>query len=333
MFFTFIYVYSHAKQKKIQPRGIMLLTAVQESEIAELQEQQASTKRPTVSALEERLFTPIKVLDHGFVRVVDYMGDDAAIVQAARVSYGKGTKKANQDAGLIRYLLRHKHTTPFEMCEIKFHLKMPIFIARQWIRHRTANVNEYSARYSILENEFYIPSPEALAAQSTKNHQGRGEERLSPAEAQWVIDTLKNDALQCYAHYEALMNSTADGTPLDPSRKGIARELARMNLPINIYTQWYWKIDLHNLLHFLHLRADAHAQYEIRVYAEAMLDLVKQWVPITYEAFMDYQAKGYHLSRQGLDTIQRLLKGESVSPEDSGMNKREWDEFAATFKL
>lgn len=311
----------------------MLLTADQESQIAELKEQNTHTKRPTVPALEDKLFDPIKVLNHGFVRVIDYMGNDEAIVQAARVSYGKGTKKANQDAGLIRYLLRHKHTTPFEMCEIKFHLKMPIFVARQWIRHRTANVNEYSARYSVLEDQFYIPSPENLAAQSTKNHQGRGEESLSPTEVQWVIDTLTQDSAQCYAHYEALMNYTANGTQIDPHRKGIARELARMNLPVNIYTQWYWKIDLHNLLHFLHLRADIHAQYEIRVYAEIMLSLVKQWVPITYDAFMDYQVKGHHLSKQGLSVIQRLLKGEKVSAEDSGMNAREWDEFTETFNL
>ena len=311
----------------------MLLTKTHAEDLSELQQQNHSTKRPTVDQLEASLFEPIQVLDHGFVRVMDYMGDDTAIVQAARVSYGTGTKKINQDAGLIRYLLRHKHTTPFEMCEIKFHLKMPIFIARQWIRHRTANVNEYSARYSILENQFYIPSPETLAAQSTKNHQGRGEEQLDNAEKKWVIDTLTQDAHQCYEHYEALMNSRADGSVIDPSRKGIARELARMNLPINIYTQWYWKIDLHNLLHFLHLRADPHAQYEIRAYAEVMLSLVKQWVPIAYEAFIDYRAQSYTLSRQGLDIIQRLLKGEKLSQENSGMSKREWDELAEKFDL
>lgn len=311
----------------------MSLSAVHEAEIAELQQQLDNTKRPTAAALEELLFTPIKVLDHGFVRVIDYMGDDSAIVQAARVSYGKGTKQVNQDAGLIRYLLRHRHTTPFEMCEIKFHLKMPIFVARQWIRHRTANVNEYSARYSILDNQFYIPSAESLAAQSTKNHQGRGEEPLDAAETQWVIDTLKKDAENSYRHYEELMNNKADGTVIDPKRKGIARELARMNLPINIYTQWYWKIDLHNLLHFLHLRADAHAQYEIRIFAETMLDIVKKWVPITYSAFVDYRAQSYDLSRQGLDVVKRLLKGEKVTQENSGMGKREWEELAAKLAL
>ncbi len=311
----------------------MLLTLEQETEINELKQQTASTKRPVVSELEEILFEPIKILDHGFVRVVDYMGDDSAIVQAARVSYGKGTKKLNQDTGLIRYLLRHQHTTPFEMCEIKFHLKMPIFIARQWIRHRTANVNEYSARYSILDKEFYIPSPEALAAQSTKNHQGRSDEKLTPEETKWAIDLFKKDADLCYKHYEELMNVRNDGSLINPEHKGIARELARMNLPLNIYTQWYWKIDLHNLLHFLHLRADSHAQHEIRVYATAMLDIVAKWVPITYQAFMDYRKDGHKLSKQTLAIVKRMLKGEKVDSSNSGLSQREWDEFAQEFGL
>lgn len=304
----------------------MALTEEQKRELSEQKSEKFTTKRIIAPELEEILYEPIPVLDHGFVRVVDYMGNDSAIVQAARVSYGKGTKKVNQDAGLINYLLRHRHTTPFEMCEIKFHLKMPIFVARQWIRHRTANVNEYSARYSVLEKEFYIPSVEELAAQSSKNHQGRSDERLSDAEAARVIEILKGDADQCYQHYEELMNCSAEGNILDENRKGIARELARMNLPINIYTQWYWKIDLHNLMHFLHLRADAHAQYEIRVFAKAMLDVVQKWVPITYAAFMDHRAGATEISSKGMAVVKRMLNGENPAFENSGMSKREWDE-------
>jgi thymidylate synthase (FAD) len=278
-----------------------------------------------VAALEDILYQPIPVLDHGFVRVVDYMGDDAAIVQAARVSYGKGTKKISGDRGLIRYLMRHRHTTPFEMCEIKFHVKLPVFVARQWIRHRTANVNEYSARYSILDKEFYIPQPEQLAAQSASNRQGRGDV-LQGAEAERVLQLLHDDAAQCYAHYEEMLNEDAAGDARDPERQGLARELARMNLPLNIYTQWYWKIDLHNLLHFLSLRADSHAQYEIRVYAEAMLDVVRRWMPLACEAFEDYAVGSAHLSRAGIDIVRRMLAGEDVQQADSGLSKREWDE-------
>lgn len=304
----------------------MPLNAAQKIELQELKQNNYQTGRVTVDALEEILYEPIPVLDHGFVRVVDYMGDDNAIVQAARVSYGTGTKKVNQDAGLINYLMRHKHTTPFEMCEIKFHLKMPIFVARQWIRHRTANVNEYSARYSVLDKEFYIPKIEDLAAQSTANHQGRGERRLSEEEAERVIEILKGDSDQCYAHYEELMNTREDGSVIDENRQGIARELARMNLPINIYTQWYWKIDLHNLMHFLALRADSHAQYEIRVFAQAMMDVVKRWVPIAYDAFVNYRVNSENISQKGMEVIRRMIKGEKVTQEESGIGKREWDE-------
>ncbi len=305
----------------------MPLTTEQKAEVAEQRNASHPTRRATVSALEEILFEPIPVLNHGFVRVVDYMGDDSAIVQAARVSYGKGTKKVNEDRGLINYLMRHWHTTPFEMCEIKFHVKLPVFVARQWIRHRTANVNEYSARYSILDKEFYIPTPEQLAPQSKKNHQGRAEgEPLSPEESARVLEILKGDADQCYSHYEELMNSDKEGKPLDDSRQGIARELARMNLPMNIYTQWYWKIDLHNLMHFLMLRADTHAQYEIRAYAEAMLDVTRRWVPFACEAFVDHRLRGIHLSGKGMEVMKRLLGGEAVTLETSGMSKREWDE-------
>jgi len=288
------------------------------------------TKRATSPALEAILYDTIPVLDHGFVRVIDYMGDDAAIVQAARVSYGRGTKQVSQDKGLINYLMRHWHSTPFEMCEIKFHVKLPIFVARQWIRHRTANVNEYSARYSILDKEFYIPEASQLAPQSTQNHQGRGGAVLSPAESARVLEILKGDSEQTYAHYEELMNCDASGNVLDAEKSGVARELARMNLTLNYYTHWYWKIDLHNLMHFLMLRADSHAQYEIRVYADAMLDVVKKWVPFAYEAFEEHRLHGVRLSRTGLAVVKRMLAGEQVTQETSGLTKREWEELRAT---
>ncbi|MFV0431155.1 MAG: FAD-dependent thymidylate synthase [Alphaproteobacteria bacterium] len=303
----------------------MSLTKEQLAQIEESRSQSFTTKRVTVSAAEDVLYQPFEVLDHGFVRLIDYMGDDSAITQAARVSYGKGTKTVNTDAGLIRYLLRHRHTTPFEMVEAKFHIKMPIFVARQWIRHRTANVNEYSARYSILDKEYYIPSEETLGVQSTQNHQGRGDV-LTGSEAHEVLEILKADAEQTYKNYEYMMNEDASGNVVDESRQGLARELARMNLTLNTYTQWYWKIDLHNLLHFLALRADSHAQYEIRVYAEAMLNIIKEWLPITYQAFQDYRVGGLSLSSQQLKMVQRMLKGEKVSLEDSGMSKREYQE-------
>lgn len=303
----------------------MPLSPDQLSEIQAARAQSTQTRRPTVPALEEILYEPLTVLDHGFVRVVDYMGDDAAIVQAARVSYGKGTKRVSEDAGLINYLMRHRHTTPFEMCEIKYHVKLPIFIARQWIRHRTANVNEYSARYSILDNEFYMPAPEQLGVQSSANRQGRGD-ALTGDEAKHVMDLLREDSEQTYAHYEEMLNEDADGKPRDPNRQGLARELARMNLTLNFYTQWYWKVDLHNLLHFLSLRADPHAQYEIRVYADAMLETLKRWVPITYDAFTQYRMGGFHLSAKGLDAVKRLLAGEAVDQKASGLSPREWRE-------
>ncbi len=303
----------------------MPITPDQRAEIDQLRAITSQTRRATVPALEDILYEPVDVLDHGFVRVIDYMGDDAAVVQAARVSYGKGTKKVSEDAGLIKYLMRHRHSTPFEMCEIKFHVKLPIFVARQWIRHRTANVNEYSARYSILDREFYVPSAEQLGGQSSNNRQGRGGV-LAGEEAARVLKILREDAETCYAHYEELLNVREDGSVLDESREGLARELARMNLPLNYYTQWYWKVDLHNLLHFLSLRADSHAQYEIRVYADAMLEMVKRWVPAVYAAFCEYRMGGAHLSRTGLDIVKRLLSGEPVTQESSGLSKREWGE-------
>jgi len=308
----------------------MKLTAEQKREIEESRAIRSETRRVTAAALEEILYEPIPVLDHGFVRPIDYMGDDSAIVQAARVSYGKGTKKVSDDAGLINYLLRHRHTTPFEMCEIKFHIKVPIFIARQWIRHRTANVNEYSARYSVLDREFYIPSTDQLAAQSKQNHQGRGE-LLAGDEAQRVLDLLKEDATRNYDHYVEMLNEDLEGNVVDKNQSGLARELARMNLTLNTYTQWYWKIDLHNLLHFLSLRADSHAQYEIRVYANAILETVKRWVPIVHKAFLQYRVGGVSLSAAAIEVIKNMLEGKSVSQDSSKMSKREWRELMATF--
>ena len=296
----------------------MLMTPEQTAEIDALRNTATPTLRAVSEGMEAHLYTPKPVLDHGFIRVIDYMGDDSAIVQGARVSYGAGTKHVQNDEGLIRYLMRHWHSTPFEMCEIKLHVKLPVFVARQWIRHRTANVNEYSARYSILDREFYIPAPDALAAQSTVNNQGRGE-TLQGAEAERVLELLKSDASRCYDNYEAMLSQ--DG------QAGLARELARMNLPANIYTQWYWKVDLHNLFHFLRLRADIHAQYEIRVYADAICKIVADWVPAAYGAFEDYRLGGANLSATALDCVKRMLKGEEVTQESSGMSKGEWREF------
>jgi thymidylate synthase (FAD) len=307
----------------------MRLTPEQKAEIEGERAESSPTRRITVAALEEILYRPLAVLDHGFIRVIDYMGDDSAVVQAARVSYGRGTKRVSEDAGLIRYLMRHRHTTPFEMCEIKYHVKLPIFVARQWIRHRTANVNEYSARYSILDKEFYIPAAEQLAAQSAANRQGRGDV-LEGDSAQRVLEILRGDAEQTYGHYEEMLNEDAAGNELEPGRTGLARELARMNLTLNTYTQWYWKIDLHNLLHFLSLRADDHAQYEIRAYADVMMDSLKRWVPITFDAFMDYRMGGVQLSAQGLEVVRRLIAGETVERADVGLSPREWRELMAS---
>jgi len=296
----------------------MTLTPDQQAEIDALRAAPRQTLRAVSEGMEAHLYNAISVLDHGFIRVVDYMGDDAAICQAARVSYGKGTKSVQNDEGLIRYLMRHWHSTPFEMCEVKLHVKLPVFVARQWIRHRTANVNEYSARYSILDREFYIPAPEHIAAQSVVNNQGRGE-ALIGAEAARVLDILKTDSERSYDNYQAMIS--------DDGQRGLARELARMNLPANIYTQWYWKVDLHNLLHFLRLRADAHAQYEIRVYADAICSVVADWVPFAYAAFEDYRLGGATLSETALECVRRMLKGEAVTQETSGMSKGEWREF------
>jgi len=304
----------------------MTTTSVKKDEIEQIRSESHSTHRVTVPAMEKILYEALPVLDHGFIRVVDYMGDDSAIVQAARVSYGRGTKKSLEDRGLIFYLMRHRHTTPFEMCELKLHVKLPIFIARQWIRHRSASVNEYSARYSILAKEFYIPSRENLAPQSAINKQGREERTLTPEEADLVLDILRSDSENCYANYRSMLNEDESGNPLDPDKTGIARELARMNLNLNFYTEWYWKIDLHNLMHFVSLRADPHAQYEIRVYAEKILEIMSKWVPYAYEAFMEYRINGAPLSGKALNYIKARLSGKNPTQEESGINKREWTE-------
>ena len=308
----------------------MKLTDQQKKEILEQQSQQNKTKRTVSVELEKILYEAISVLDHGFIRVVDYMGEDSSIVQAARVSYGKGTKKVSTDSGLIKYLMRHRHTTPFEMCEIKYHVKLPIFVARQWIRHRTANVNEYSARYSILDKEFYLPAKEHLAAQSKNNRQGRGN-LINGKQADAILDMLKQDAERTYKNYEEMLNERFDGTTIDEAKDGLARELARMNLTLNTYTQWYWKTDLLNLLNFLNLRADNHAQYEIRTYADAMLKTVKKWVPIAYEAFVDYRVGGLELSSKSKLVIEKMIKGQTCNFENSNLSKREWNELMESF--
>jgi thymidylate synthase (FAD) len=312
----------------------MVIKPEQIEEINQLKKQKQTTIRPVSPELEEILYHPFEVLDHGFVRVVDYMGNDSSVVQAARVSYGSGTKKINADTALINYLIAHRHTTPLEMCEIKFHIKLPVFVARQWIRHRTASVNEYSARYSIMEDEFYIPKAQHLSAQSKINHQGRDETKvLNEQEQKMVLDILKKDSTNSYQNYLKMINQNENGEVLDQDKEGLARELARMNLPLNCYTQWYWKIDLHNLLHFLNLRADSHAQYEIRVYAEIMLDIVKKWVPHCYQAFIKNNKTGKNFSGPALEIIKKMLNGEKVLQENSGLSPREWGELMLTLNI
>jgi thymidylate synthase (FAD) len=310
----------------------MPMATEQEQEIKALRAQAIPTRRAVVPALEEILYQPLPVLDRGFVRVIDYMGDDAGIVQAARVSYGRGTKRVSDDQGLINYLMRMRHTSPFEMCELKLHVKLPIFVARQWIRHRTANVNEYSARYSVLRDEFYLPAAEQLAVQSTGNRQGRGAV-LEGAAAEEVRRTLARNAESAYERYLGLLNQDEAGELLEPGRDGLARELARMVLPLNTYTEWYWKTDLHNLLHFISLRADPHAQYEIRAYADVILEIVRRWVPLTHAAFVDYRLGGAALSAKALAVVRRRLRGEPVEPADSGLSAREWRELATLLEL
>ena len=328
---------SHNSHSGSEVDASLLLTPQQQAEVETQRNQRHETRRATVPMLEELLYVPIPVLDHGFVRVVDYMGDDTAVVQAARVSYGRGTRRLSDDRGLIRYLMRQRHTTPFEMCEIKLHVKLPIFVARQWIRHRTASVNEYSARYSILDREFYIPSSDVIAAQSQINRQGRGEQ-LPAREAARVQELLREDAHRAHDHYEELLNEDLRGEPREPGRIGLARELARINLSLNYYTQWYWKIDLHNLLNFLALRADPHAQYEIRVYAKAILEtILKSWVPLTFEAFCDYLLNSKRLSAKELSVVRALVAGHRQEAEalrdGSGISSREWRELVEILEL
>lgn len=288
---------------------------------------QALTYRPTVPAMERRMFQPVPVLDHGFVSLVDYMGDDNSIVQAARVSYGRGTKQRSTSRGLIRYLVRNRHTTPLEMCEVKLHVKLPIFIARQWIRHRTASVNEISGRYSVLDREFYIPAPRALAPQSKTNKQGRAVEILGEEEAAQVLQILRADAERNYDDYLTLLNEDEKGEKLDPTRDGLTRELARINLTLGHYTQWYWKIDLHNLLHFLGLRLDSHAQYEIRAYCQVIATMVQEWVPDVWEAFTDYRLEGRSFSRQEMQALRTQLRGYPVDFAALGMADSEIAEY------
>lgn len=298
-----------------------------------------TTLRPTVAAMEHHMHRKYAVLDHGFCCLRDYMGDQESVVNAARISYGRGTKTPSDNRNLIRYLIRHKHTTPLEMCEIKLHVKLPIFVARQWIRHRMASVNEYSARYSVLDKEFYIPKIEHIQPQSSDNKQGR-KGGLTGEQAEAVQRMLRFDAEECYRDYESLLGNderlppeefkdTEDGMPsplLHPDYPGIARELARINLTLNTYTQFIWKIDLHNLLNFLHLRADPHAQYEIRAYAETLLCIVEDWVPIVMEAFQEYRLDAFTLSGSMIGAINERLAGHKVDPAGFGLSKREWAE-------
>lgn len=279
-------------------------------------------------ALEEILYKPFNVLDHGFIRVIDYMGNDNSIVQAARVSYGHGTKKINQDKALINYLMRHEHTTPFEMCEIKLHVKLPIFIARQWIRHRTANVNEYSARYSVLENEFYIPQPKDITCQSQSNKQARTNQQLNNHQIEQILEILKNHSVESYNKYTELLKQHDTST-----QNALAREIARIVLPVNFYTQWYWKIDLHNLLHFLKLRASPHAQFEIQQYANIILNIVKMWVPFTYDAFMNYSFNSKSLSQEAIASIKQTFIKHNIKEDEiqHSMSDGEWQEYSELF--
>lgn len=258
------------------------------------------TKRVVVPEAEEILGVEFKCLDHGFVSLVEYMGSDETIVQAARVSYGRGTRKTRDNRGLIRYLMRHKHTSPFEMVEMIWHCKMPIFVARQWIRHRTASVNEYSLRYSEPEEDFYTPSPGEVRFQSVTNRQGSSEEIVPPEIANKVIGFIMSMSESGIRGYEEAM------------KDNIAKELARVGLPINIYTRWIWKNDLHNTLHFLHLRLDRAAQYELRVYAERMAEIIRSIVPLSYEAFEDYVLKAVTFSRQEICGLRKLINGANI---------------------
>lgn len=285
-------------------------------------ESRTETMRVVSSEIEKILYKPIPVLDHGFIRVIDYMGNDSSIVQAARVSYGVGTKRVQEDRGLINYLMRHGHTTPFEMCEIKLHVKLPIFVMRHWVRHRTANINEYSARYSVLSNEFYVPELDQVARQSETNKQGKSDIAMDAEKGKEVVDILADFSKEAYGKYSHMLDDL-----------GLTRELARTILPVSVYTEMYWKIDLHNLLHFLKLRADSHAQYEIRCYANKILEIIKAWVPFTYDAFVNYRQNAVSVSKKCIELNKRLLKGEKITQESSGLSKGEWQEFLTAFDL
>ncbi len=280
--------------------------------------------RTTSESLDKILYKDTSVLDKGFIRVIDYMGNDQAIVQAARVSYGNGTKTYSKDKALISYLMKYDHTTPFEMCEIKFHIKMPFFVARQWIRHRTANINEYSGRYSIIKDDFYLPEISHIASQSKVNKQGRDSKSLEHTKALEVKTIMQNLAIQSYKKYQELLNKFG-------SEEGIARELARVILTLNYYTEMYWKIDLHNLLHFLKLRSVENAQYEIKEYALKMLNIVKLWVPYTYDAFLNYKLKNINLSKAQIETLAYFTKNTKKKENIFHLNKREWKELSDIF--
>lgn len=257
--------------------------------------------RIVVPEAEALLDQPIPVLDKGFVRLVDYMGGDERIVQAARVSYGSGTKSYRQDRGLIHYLLRNEHTSPFEQVQLTFHTKMPIFVARQWVRHRTARLNEISGRYSVMKDEFYVPGSDQMRGQSENNKQARSDEVLPGATD--MITEMQADQALVYKHYEGMLE------------QGLAREIARNNLPLSLYTEWYWQIDLHNLFHFLHLRMDSHAQYEIRVYAEAMAKCAQAVAPLAYEAFEEHKLNALKFSRSECLALSAMLRGEEFQME------------------
>jgi thymidylate synthase (FAD) len=289
------------------------------------------TLRTVAADMERLLHKPVGVLDQGFIRVVDYMGDEGAIVQAARISYGRGTKTRSEDKALIRYLLRNRHTTPFEMCEIKFHIRLPIFVARQWVRHRTANINEHSARYSILPNEFYCPEPAVVAEQSSSNRQGRKSDAIPRDEAKSILRLLKEDAQRSFDVYRLLLNEDEDRKKRDPARPQLSRELARIGLPLSTYTEWYWKIDLHNLLNFIRLRASPHAQYEIRAYAEEIAKIVRRWTPNVFQAFEDHELNSISLSGPAIKVLQDWLHGKFPTRESSGLSKSEWQEMTQLF--
>ncbi len=264
--------------------------------------------RAVVPAAEELLDQYLPVLDRGFVRLVDYLGSDARIVQAARVSYGEGTKTVREDKGLINYLIRNQHTSPIEQVVLTFHCKLPIFVARQWIRHRTARLNELSGRYSVMQDEFYLPDAERVREQNRDNKQGSGAS-LPPAEARRILAALKVEQAHAYSHYGELI------------AEGVARELARINLPLSLYTEWYWQIDLHNLFHFLKLRLDAHAQFEIREYATRLAQCAKAVAPLAYDAFEEHMLYSARFSRSELAVLRKMLAAEKAWGAESGLSE------------